>query len=92
MTLSAINSKISYFITGKTQKRLILKVSESDEDILSRKKRSHIVSSDSDLESYDVSSEYSKESASRRPHKKGISQKMILSLPKIMPQEHKGIV
>ena len=61
-----------FFITGKKKKRLILEdlhsdQSESDEDIPPREIVPNFVSSDSDLESYDVSSKYGKELASRRP-------------------------
>ena len=63
--------------------------SESDEDIALSKQSYHYVSSDSDLQSYDISSRHGKESASRMPYKKK-SHKMIFSL--LIPWEHKCIV
>ena len=71
-----------------------LKVSESDEDIPSRNEITHTVSSDSDLESYDVSSKFGKKPASRRPYrkKKETSHTMIPSLPKRIPQAHQDMV
>ena len=48
------------------QKRPRLNVSDSDEDIPRRKQRSHIAFSDNDFESYDISSEHSRDPACRR--------------------------
>ena len=70
-----------------------MNVSESDEDISSMKRIPPYISSDSDLESYDVSSGRGKEPASGRPYKKkGISHKMTSSLHKRIPQKYKDIV
>ena len=44
--------------------------SESEEDIPLSKERSHCVSSESDLESYDISSRRGKEPVNKRPYKK----------------------
>ena len=68
--------------------------SESDEDISCSKQRSHYVSSDNDLESYDISSRCGKEPVYERPYKKKrISHKVTPSLPSIrIPKEHKSIV
>ena len=64
----------------------------SDEDISSMKRIHPYISSDSDLESDDVSSGRGKEPASGRPYKKkGISHKMTPSLLKSIPQEYKSI-
>ena len=66
---------------------------ESDEETPPRKQRSYHHSPDSDLESYDVSSRCDIKTASGRPFmKKRISYKRIPLLPKIIPQEHEGIV
>ena len=68
-----------------------LKVSESDEDIPSRNELTHTVSFD--IESYDISSRFSKKPASRRLFKKkGTSHTTIPSLLKRIPQAHKDIV
>ena len=66
---------------------------ESDEEIPPRKQRFYHVSPESDSESYDVSSRYDIKTASGRLcMKKRISYKRIPLLPKIVPQEHEGIV
>ena len=68
-------------------------VQSESEDIPLSKRRSHYVSSDSDLESYDVSRGRGKEPASGKLYKKkGISHKITHSLPKRILQEYKGIV
>ena len=67
--------------------------SESDEDIPPMKEISNFISSDSDLESYDVSSRRGREPASGRLFMRiGTSPKMTPSFPKIKPQEQRGIV
>ena len=59
--------------------------SESDEDIPPMKEISNFVSSDSDLESYDVSSRRGREPASGRLFMRiGTSPKMTSSFPKII--------
>ena len=90
--LTAVKSNFFFqFVTGKKQKRLRLNVSESDNDKPSKKRTRHYDLSDSDLESYDVSSRSSKEPASRRLYKKkGMSPKMTSSLSKRI-HERKGI-
>ena len=68
-------------------------VQSESEDIPLSKQRSYYVSSDSDLESYDISSRRGKEPASgRRYKKKGISHKMTPSFSTRISQEYKGIV
>ena len=75
--------RLLQLIIGKKPKRLNIS------DVPPRKENSHYVSSDSDLESYDVSSGCDKEPVSGRPCKKeGISYKMTPS----SSQQHKGIV
>ena len=70
-----------------------LYISESDEDIPSRKQKCHTSSSDSDLVSFDTSSSFDKEPSSGRPYKKkGMPHKKIPSLPKTIPHKQKGIV
>ena len=68
--------------------------SESDKDISPTKQRPHFLLSDNDLESYDdTSSRYDKEPPSGKSSMKtGISHKRMPSVPKIVPQKHKGIV
>ena len=67
--------------------------SESDEDISPRKKVPNLVSYDSDLESYDVSSRHGKEPASGRPFtRKEIPSKMPPSFPTRAQQKQNGIV
>ena len=73
-------------ITGYTRKRLRSYLSESDEDISSKKQTCHSLSSDSDSESYDTSTRYSKEPV-RHCKKKGMSHDK-----KRIQQKHKGIV
>ena len=65
--------------------------SESDKDLSPMKQRPYLVSSDSELESYDDTlSRFGKEPASGKPFtKKGMSHKRM---PKRIPQEHQGIV
>ena len=91
--LTAVTVRFLQLITGKKKKKLRLNISESDEDIPPRKQKSHTLSSDSDVESYDTSSSCDKEPLSWRPYKKkGMPHKKIPSLSKRIPDEQKGIV
>ena len=91
--LTTVTVRFLQLITGKKKKKLRLNISESDEDIPPRKQKSHTLSSDSDVESYDTSSRCGKEPASGRPYKKkGMPHEKISSLPKRIPDEQKGIV
>ena len=80
-------------ITGEKKKKLRLNLSESDEDIPPRKQKSHTLSSDNDVESYDTSRRCGKEPASGRHFKKkGMPHEKIPSLPKRLPHKRKGVV